>query len=225
MGLFGQLSPDTQQMLGGGMFQNAPQSIAPQMQIPQGMFGSAPNVAAPKPGFNEPGGWGEKLGRIGAILMASAGDDAGSRILAGQDDTRLQNLRHQQALDDYQGQSQAALQRERAMYDYKQAHPESPAPTELEREYNWLKGQGRTTEAESLLKSKTTAPPLVQHNGDGTMTVYPAGAIPQGGGLPAAAPKPGTIEGGFRFRGGNPADQNNWEPAGGASAGPARTFP
>jgi len=30
---------------------------------------------------------------------------------------------------------------------------------------------------------------------------------------PAAPPRPGTVLQGFRFRGGNPADRNNWEPA------------
>lgn len=28
---------------------------------------------------------------------------------------------------------------------------------------------------------------------------------------PAGAPQPGTVKGGYRFKGGNPADQNNWE--------------
>lgn len=28
---------------------------------------------------------------------------------------------------------------------------------------------------------------------------------------PATGPQPGTIEGGYRFKGGNPADQTNWE--------------
>lgn len=33
---------------------------------------------------------------------------------------------------------------------------------------------------------------------------------PQGGA--PSAPRPGTVQGGYRFRGGNPADQNSWEP-------------
>jgi hypothetical protein len=38
--------------------------------------------------------------------------------------------------------------------------------------------------------------------------VAPGGtAAPAGGG-----PQPGTVEAGYRFKGGNPADQANWEP-------------
>lgn len=38
--------------------------------------------------------------------------------------------------------------------------------------------------------------------------------IPELGGAkqPSAAPQPGTVEGGYRFKGGNPADPSNWEP-------------
>jgi hypothetical protein len=34
---------------------------------------------------------------------------------------------------------------------------------------------------------------------------------PPGGGNQPAAPKAGTVEGGYKFKGGNPADQKNWE--------------
>lgn len=40
-----------------------------------------------------------------------------------------------------------------------------------------------------------------------------------------AGPQPGAIEDGYRFRGGNPADPNSWEPVGGASQPGSQTFP
>ena len=35
---------------------------------------------------------------------------------------------------------------------------------------------------------------------------------PSEGGLPEGSPKPGDIEDGYRFKGGDPADRNSWEP-------------
>lgn len=49
-----------------------------------------------------------------------------------------------------------------------------------------------------------------------------AGAVPQNG--PIAAPPVGQIEEGFRFKGGNPADPNSWEPVGGQTVVPSGTF-
>lgn len=61
--------------------------------------------------------------------------------------------------------------------------------------------------------------PIVANNGDGTFTLIPRTSGQQGGG-----PQPGTVEDGYRFKGGNPADPNAWEPVNGgptprASAG------
>jgi hypothetical protein len=38
---------------------------------------------------------------------------------------------------------------------------------------------------------------------------------------PVQAPQPGAIEDGYRFRGGNPADPNSWEPVGQQMTAPA----
>lgn len=40
----------------------------------------------------------------------------------------------------------------------------------------------------------------------------------------AGGPQPGAVVNGFRFRGGNPNDRNNWEPAGGGGGNVTGTF-
>ncbi len=59
---------------------------------------------------------------------------------------------------------------------------------------------------------------------DATPVSDPGGGIPGPGGQGVATPpvrapappRPGEVRDGFRFRGGNPADRNSWEPVGGA---------
>ncbi len=61
---------------------------------------------------------------------------------------------------------------------------------------------------ERRLLQQDAMPLLNQTGGDVTNQRGGFSAAP-----PAAPPRPGTVLQGFRFRGGNPADRNNWEPA------------
>lgn len=62
----------------------------------------------------------------------------------------------------------------------------------------------------------TPAPP-------GEFTPTDGGTLPVP--APAGAPQPGMIEDGMRFKGGNPADPNSWEPVTGPAGGPEMMAP
>jgi hypothetical protein len=105
-----------------------------------GMFGSsyggapaamATNVAAlqqpipqikAKKGFNDPGGWAEKLGNIGALLMASGGNPAGGQLLAMGQQRAQQRAQEQRA----------ELQRQQDWEDFQREYAfklKNPMPT------------------------------------------------------------------------------------------------
>jgi hypothetical protein len=101
------------------------------------------------------------------------------------------------------------FQRQLALAQWKAAHPEA---TELQRQHDYLMTIDPTGKlASDFITSKTTAPPVVQHNDDGTLSVYPAGMIPRTAATPQPAPAGVTF---------TPLPS-----AGGAGATAPRTFP
>jgi hypothetical protein len=88
--------------------------------------------------------------------------------------------------------------------------PQKQQGTAMQQNYEFLQGQDPQL-AQSYLKNQAEGAPLIASNGDGTFTIIPRNMAqgPQGG------PQPGTVEDGFRFKGGNPADPNSWEPVNG----------
>jgi hypothetical protein len=93
------------------------------------------------------------------------------------------------------------------------------------REYQFAKGQGFAGSYLDFLNQR--GGPLIANNGDGTFTIVPRAMV---GGQPSAAPSGapavGSVEDGYRFKGGDPSKQENWEPVqGGATASaPSLTF-
>lgn len=62
---------------------------SPVLQAPTGMFG------AQKPGFNDPGGWGDKLGQLGALLLSYGGNPAGAALMQDRMAQRRENFAQQ----------------------------------------------------------------------------------------------------------------------------------
>ena len=85
----------------------------------------------------------------------------------------------------------------------------------------------RSTDGRDIV-TRSLASPRYLPNGDGTFTVV--GGMPGTAGQSSAptarggGPAPGTVEDGYRFRGGNPADPQAWEPVGGAPLQGGATF-
>lgn len=213
MGMFGALPSG---MFGAplGAQQRDPQQ--PWAMPSMGQMPSMPQIApqAKRPGFNDPGGWAERLGRIGDVLLGTQNFIPQMRLRQQQDYAQQQYQQHR-----------ADTQTDwLAQQEWERAHPK-PVNNDTVADYNFISQTLGPDAAKQFLTTKTTAPPFVQHNADGTLSVYPAGMVPRGGGAPVSGPAPGTIEGGYRFKGGSPSDPSAWEPVGGAGVQAPARFP
>ncbi len=99
-------------------------------------------------------------------------------------------------------------------------------PTTMQRDYEFLNARDPKL-GESYLNNKANPPRFMPDGAGGFIAVDPGSFSGPTG--PAASagggPAPGTVEDGFRFKGGDPARQENWEPvAGGQTVAPSGTF-
>lgn len=194
----------------------------------QPTLGSGSIAPPKKPGFNDPGGLAERLGMIGAIF---AQNGSGAPFLQMMQQRRQQQFQQQQALaarytPQHVGDNIVHLDPRTGMYVTDWSDPGGNAGGPIAKEIADLKSGGATPDQiASFIANKTTAPPFVQHNADGTLEVFPSGMVPRSGAPAASGPPVGTIDGGFRFKGGDYKNPVNWEQVGGAGVRTPARFP
>lgn len=154
-------------------------------------------------GFLSPGSkWANVAGILGDVLKSNTGGEM----------MFTQNmLRQRRRLEDDDRDWQKWVAQEQ----WKRANPQ-PVNNDTVADYDFITGKLGAEAAQEYLRNKTLPPPFVQKNPDGTSTIYPQG-------MPRAAapsgPQPGSVVGGFKFKGGNPNDRSSWEPVGGSGSG------
>lgn len=204
------------------------------LRAPSGMFGaSQPQasammqpVAMPQPqqqtGFNKPGGWAEKLGALGGVFLNAGGmpNNALQNYQELQQHRRDLALKAQMdAAKMYQpqdvGGSLVRLNPQTGKYEAVYTPDPKPVNNDTVNDYQFIASTLGKDAADGYLRNMAAGPPMAVENPDGTRTIYPRGAF--GSAPMASGPAPGTIKNGYRFKGGNPKDQNSWEPIGGAT--------
>jgi hypothetical protein len=79
--------------------------------------------------------------------------------------------------------------------------------------------------AETMATPPSVAVDGFDAQGNPTKTFMPRAGFASPATPRASGPTAGMVRNGYRFRGGNPNDRNNWVPVGGASSGDGATFP
>lgn len=223
IGLSGQ--PDWLKMI--GMMPQGQSPTQPQAMPQQPMAQPTPQnaggmMARKKPGFGDPGGWGERLGAIGSVLLDAAGvrNDGYEQYML---------LKRQRAEDQRKallaetakyapqdvGGSLVRLNPQTGKYEAVYTPDPKPVNNDTVNDYQFIASTLGKDAADGYLRNMAAGPPMAVENPDGTRTIYPRGAF--GSAPMASGPAPGTIKNGYRFKGGNPKDQNSWEPIGGAT--------
>lgn len=216
MGYFDQFNPGIAGLLGGAVQQGygAPPLAAglPGMGGIQGAL--AQNAAVrPKPSFFGEGGTGRNIaGNIGDVLMQYGG----MRPVYGPAMERRQEREADRS--DYERK----LQDQKGLWEYQQEYERAnpkPVNNDTVQDYEFIRQTIGDDAARKYLENKASPPRLIQLP-DGRWQ-YVDNQQPQ---QQAAPPQPGTVEEGHVFKGGDPADPNNWVPVGGAGQGGPRTF-
>jgi hypothetical protein len=102
--------------------------------------------------------------------------------------------------------------------------PREQSPGALQKDYEFMASRNQQLADQYLQNRANPVVPVDVAQPDGSVVRQWVRA-PQGSAGGGSSPAPGTVEDGFRFKGGNPADPNSWEPvAGGAGQQGPQTF-
>ena len=193
-------------------FENA-QPIAPMGQMPNIQ---TPSLPAQKQGFFGQGGFGRYLaGSLGDALARNAG--MGTPFM----DAMQQRQRAEYEDELYQRRSAQDWAKFVREHEYERANPKAPQPDAFERTLEQSGVQPGTPEWMAAMADRAAYlrnPPRFVTMGDGSVRQIGGVASP-------SSPAIGTVEDGYRFKGGNPADPSSWEPIGGAGPQTPRNFP
>lgn len=119
------------------------------------LMGAAPAPAPAKPGFNDPGGLGGKLGMAGSILLNNYNNGAGQPFMQMQQQQHAAQLAQQQRQQQLQDSRNTWLMEQQ----YKLAHPD---PGSTQQEITDLRANGASdTDIKNLVASKTQGTPFV----------------------------------------------------------------
>ena len=228
MSQFGGPRPDLSGTFGGGP--NADGSLSLSNYVTPETAQTIQNAPAQNPGFfSKNGGWRDVVGALGDALATASG---------GQGIYMPQKLQQQKLM---QQQQQAEAQRKAELQDwlwkqnYERANPAPAQPTEIERLAVASGYQPGTPEYTAALRQafQNRSDPfqgVTVSNPDGSQTMQfdrasQMGGMAKGGGQDSGGPAIGTVEDGYRFKGGDPSKQENWEAVGGptpSASGPFR---
>jgi hypothetical protein len=150
-------------------------TVAPQAPA-MGSVGLGMNAPAPvqQPhGFNAPGGWADKLGGLGALLLSAGGNPAGPQMFDQIQQRRAEALRRQQLeqaryAPQHVGDAIIHLDPATGQYVTDYAPQQAPHMGALETNYSFLKGIDPTMATQYL--QTQSDPAQIVSNGDGTFT-------------------------------------------------------